>query len=308
MQLAFSRLKRPWQSATLISAHGRPLDELEQAVKAGATPIAILTDAINTPAAIARCIASLDLPITYRLWICEHLGNPDERVQQMSLLEAQQYSAAALNVVVLERDTTFPEMTDLPILGMPDAAFASFRDRPGLITKREVRVQVLAELALQPGQVIWDIGAGTGSVSIEIARLVPDARVWAVEKTMVGSHLIRQNCERFGLQNITVVTGQAPEALAPLPRPHRIFIGGSSGSVSAILHHGAEQLTPHGKIVAAFATLENLSAIVQWLQQHPHWQGDYHQIALSRSVAIGSLTRWHPLNPVTLASLKRRSA
>jgi len=303
VQLAFSRVKLPWQDATIVSAHGRSLDQLEHALKMGCTPIAILTDPVNTPAAIAQFILSLGLPVTYQLWVCENLGSADERIRVLSMAAAQEVSAAPLNVVILQPIETAPDLTNLPVLGIPDRAFVSFRDRPGLMTKREIRVQILAALALQPRQVIWDIGAGTGSVSIEAARLVPDAQVWAMEKTTAGCRLIRQNVSRFGLKNVNVYQGKAPIGLEHLPDPHRVFIGGSSGQLAAILDRCGDRLLPQGNLVVALATLENLTIVAQWLQHRPHWQAHYQQISLSRSAAVGPLTRWAPLNPVTLACL-----
>jgi precorrin-6Y C5,15-methyltransferase (decarboxylating) len=101
-----------------------------------------------------------------------------------------------LNIVILQV-VAVPIPQNLPRIGIEDGAFLGFRDRPGLITKREVRLLVLGALALQPGQVVWDLGAGTGSVSVEIARLVPDSQIFAVEKTAVGAALIQQNAARF---------------------------------------------------------------------------------------------------------------
>jgi len=303
IQLAFSRIKLPWQDATLVSAHGRSLDRLEASLKAGASPIAVLTDDVNSPGAIARFIQDLSLPNDYQLWICENLGGTDERIRQLPLAATSSIEVSPLNVVILQRRETSPLPATLPLLGIPDSVFLSFRDRPGLMTKREVRIAILGELALQPGQVIWDIGAGTGSVSIEAARLVPDGQIWAIEKTPVGCELIRQNVTRFGADAVHVVAGRAPAALIDLPAPHRIFIGGSGGLLTPILEQCAPVLRPEGRIVLAIATLEHLAEVNQWLQHQPHWRGQYQQLAVSRSASVGALTRWSPLNPVTLACL-----
>jgi len=304
VQLAFSRVKVPWQGATLISAHGRSLDHLVTAVKQGESPIAVLTDPVNTPGAIARCVQSLGLPVRYDLWVCENLGGADERVQQFALTDVPATGVSPRKGVILQTVAVPPELATLPLLGIPDAAFLSFGDRPGLMTKREVRVQILAALALQPQQVIWDIGAGTGSVSIEIARLVPTAQIWAIEKTTAGCELIRQNIQRFGTPNVTVVPGLAPAALSNLPSPDRIFIGGSQGKLAEILVTCSTRLRTQGAIVIALATLENQAELIEWHRQQPDWAIAYEQVALARSVAVGPLTRWQPLNPVVLAVLR----
>ena len=306
IQLAFSRIKLPWQEAALVSAHARSLERLTQCLKTGADPIAVLTDSTNTPGAIARLVQGLDLPTSYQLWVCENLGGPEEKVQAFALDAVQDKTFAPLNVVVLQQLTKPPLLQELPLFGIADHHFLSFRDRPGLMTKREVRVQILAELALQPGQVIWDIGAGTGSVSVEIARLVPDSQVWAIEKTAAGCQLIRQNTSRFKTSQITVVHGKAPDVLVDLPQPHRVFIGGSSGQLVEVLKQCTQHLWLGGRIVIALATLENLAAMSHWLAEHPEWQGQFHQIACSRSTAVGPYKRWTPLNPVTLLCLMRQ--
>ena len=303
VQLAFSRVKLPWQSATLISAHGRSLEPLAAAAKRGASPIAVLTDPVNTPAAIARFLQSLSLPTAYDLWVCENLGGAAEQIQHFAATAVPTGEFSPLNVVILQRGKEPPLPDPLPLLGIPDAAFLSFSDRPGLMTKREVRVQILAELALQPHQVIWDIGAGTGSVSVEIARLVPTAQVWAIEKTTAGCELIRQNARRFDTSNIHVVAGLAPAALSDLPQPDRIFIGGSQGQLTEILTICSTQLSANGVITIALATLETQAELTTWQTAHPRWQVTYQQVAVARSVAVGSLTRWQPLNPVVLATV-----
>ena len=307
IQLAFSRVKVPWQDATLISAHGRSLDRLEQCLRAGDDPIAVLTDTVNSPGAIARFIQTLGLPTAYELWVCENLGGVDERVQVVSLSAAQKTVFSPLNVVILRQLATPPALTTLPLLGISDQAFLSFRDRPGLMTKREVRILILGELALQPSQIFWDVGAGTGSVSIEVARLAPQSQIWAIEKTAAGSHLIRQNARRFAALHINIVRGKAPEALTGLPSPDRVFIGGSSGQLQGILDECTRRLLPGGRIVLALTTLENLAEITQWLNQQTQWQGHFQQVSLARSAAVGPLTRWTPLNPVTLVCLTRKT-
>ncbi|MBD1891773.1 precorrin-6y C5,15-methyltransferase (decarboxylating) subunit CbiE [Coleofasciculus sp. FACHB-SPT9] len=319
VQLAFNRIKVPWQDARVISAHGRSLDELTQALQQGIEKIAVLTDTQNTPEAIARLLLALDLPSTYEFWVCENLGGADERVRSFPCVGRQLITAlqeqdfASLNVVVLLRpsdsgsksgDAFLPNLDALPMLGVPDGSFLSFSDRPGLMTKREVRVLVLGELALQPGQIIWDIGAGTGSVSIEIARLFPTSRVYAIEKTAAGTMLIQQNCDRFQVENVISIHGSAPEALYSLPAPNRIFIGGSGGNLTEILDTCNSHLTASGRLVLALATLEHLNEALSWLSRQ---QWDYHllQVQLSRSVPVGSLTRFSPLNPVTILAANR---
>lgn len=305
VQLAFNRLGIPWQSATVVSVHGRSADHLDRALRQSKTPIALLTDGDHTPAAIAQLIVDLRLPVAYRLHVCSRLGATDEAIATCSLDEAMQREFPMPNVVVLERQATCPNLATTPLLGIADGDFYTFEDQPGLLTKQEVRVLAIALLQIRPGLTIWDVGAGTGSVSIELARLLPDARVIAIEKTAAGVALIQANCDRFGVANVTVVGGSAPAALHGLPRPDRIFIGGGGAQLAEILTVCGDRLQPGGRLVASFATLEACAIAQQTLSQW-QWPVQLTQVNIARSTTLKTrppapdATRWLPLNPVTL--------
>jgi precorrin-6Y C5,15-methyltransferase (decarboxylating) len=307
IQLAFNRLKIPWQDANLISVHGRSVDKLIELFKQGKDKIAVLTDGHNNPAAIARLFLALELPVNYSFYICENLGDVSEKVSHFSpaeitqLSNLEQHDFLALNVVILVREAQENELNldNLPLIGLPDSSFLSFSDRPSLITKKEVRLAILGELALQPKQIVWDIGAGTGSVSIEIARLCPTSQIFAIEKTSMGSSLITQNSQRFQLNNLKSINGKAPEVLCNLPDCDRIFIGGSGGNLVDILQICSQKLTVRGLIVMAFATIEYQLQAINWLSNH-NWQYRLLQLQISRSTPISNLTRLTPLNPVTI--------
>jgi precorrin-6Y C5,15-methyltransferase (decarboxylating) len=195
-------------------------------------------------------------------------------------------------------------LDNLPLIGLPDSSFLSFSDRPSLITKKEVRLAILGELALQPEQIVWDIGAGTGSVSIEIARLCPTSQIFAIEKTSMGSSLITQNSQRFQLNNLKSINGKAPEVLCNLPDCDRIFIGGSGGNLVNILQICSHKLTVRGLIVMAFATIEYQLQAINWLSNH-NWQYRLLQLQISRSTPISNLTRLTPLNSVTIITASK---
>lgn len=317
IQLAFSRLKVPWQDATLISVHGRGEALLVQAVKRGDAKIAILTDGVLTPSAIAALIASLDLPVHYQQWVCENLGDVTENVSLYSPTLAssteQAKTYAPLNVVVLLRLDQANEtsanhsLQALPLIGLPDGVFRGFPDRPTLMTKREVRLLILGAIAPLDHQVIWDIGAGTGSISVELSRLCPSAQIFAIEKTAIGASLIRTNAEKLAIAPITVIQGQAPLALQGLPTPNRVFIGGSSHQLGLILSL-LDGLSPTlEKIVLALATLEHLNEVTQWANRPDtleKWRCQLTQINISRSCPVGPFTRFSPLNPVTLVAIE----
>ena len=308
IQLAFSRIKLSWHDAKVISAHGRSLDELTQALQQGVEKIAVLTDPTRNPAAIAELLLSLDLPSRYQIWVCENLGGQDERVTEtLAPTSLVHQSFASLTIVVLQKiinDETLA-LEDLPLIGISDRDFLSFSDRPGLMTKREIRILVLAELALQPNQIIWDVGAGTGSVAIEMARLCPTAKIYAIEKTAAGVSLIQKNAQRFGIQSIQAIQGEAPTALTELPNPDRIFIGGSGGNLVGILDCCLDRLSDRGVVVLAVATLEHLTQAIAYLSRFD-WHYRLLQVQISRSIAVASLTRFTPLNPVTLITVTKR--
>ncbi|MDJ0615626.1 MAG: precorrin-6y C5,15-methyltransferase (decarboxylating) subunit CbiE [Calothrix sp. MO_192.B10] len=311
VQLAFNRMKIPWQDAQVISVHGRSLEVLIKALQQGQDKIAVLTDNVNNPQAIARLLPDLNVPSQYQFWVCENLGGEDEQVRCFSPTEIEKIenlpAFAPLNVVVLIRQEQQEglNLDTLPQFGIADNLFLSFSDRPGLMTKREVRTLVLAELSLRPRQVIWDIGAGTGSVAIEIARLCPTSQVYAIEKTAAGHSLISRNCERFQVKNVVTVMGSAPDILHGLSqRCDRVFIGGSGGNLATILHTCGERLNPQGVVVLALATMEHINTAISWFQSHA-WHYQILQVQLSRSVAVGKLTRLSPLNPVTIITASR---
>ncbi|MEB3118650.1 MAG: precorrin-6y C5,15-methyltransferase (decarboxylating) subunit CbiE [Limnothrix sp.] len=313
VQLAFARVKLPWQDAVVFSAHGRSLDGAVRLLRQGVEKLAVLTDGVSHPGAIARLVLSLRLPVRYRLWVCENLGAPEERTQswvldEAALTEISGELFANLNVVILERipNAEGIDRAALPLLGIADGDFCSFPDRPGLMTKREVRVQILAELALQPNQTVWDIGAGTGSVSIEMARLCPNSRIYAIEQTPAGISLIERNIERFQTSNLTAIKGKAPEALRPLPAPDRVFIGGSDGRLGSILDWCAPRMAVNGRMVVALATLDNQATLLDWVSHQTGWQVRWLQVSLAQAVPIGPLCRWSPLNPVILATITPR--
>lgn len=310
VQLAFNRLKVPWQDAEVISVHGRPLTPLIAVWQKGIDKIAVLTDPNNTPAAIAQLFLSLNLPIHYDFWVCENLEGPDENIQKLQPKQLCSRNFSDLNVVVmLRQDQTQQNKANQegpPVIGLPDRDFYSFADRPGLITKQEIRILALAKLQLQNHQIIWDIGSGTGSVAIEIARTVPSSQIYAIEKTELGAQLIDQNCKHFLVNNVHIAHGQAPEALHNLPAPDRIFIGGSGGQLNQILNFCETKLSSKGVIVLSIATLESFHTIGSWFNSR-NWTVEYLQIQLARSISVSSLTRFNPLNPVTLVRANKNS-
>ena len=189
------------------------------------------------------------------LHIGERLGYPEERILEGTAEELLGGNYDPLSVLLAENDAWGMDST---AYGLPDEAF----DRDEVpMTKEEVRSISLSKLALGERSVVWDVGAGTGSVSVEMAMKASAGRVWAVERGSEGCHLIRQNREKFGVWNLSPVEGAAPEALADLPAPDRVFIGGSSGNLTEIIHAALEK-NPDARICVSAIVLETLQEAV----------------------------------------------
>ena len=190
-------------------------------------------------------------------------------------------------------------------LGLFDEDFEQRRPLRGQITKREVRAVTLYSLGLRPGSTVWDIGAGTGSVSVEAGLVAHQGTVYAVERDEESLPLLRSNLERWGSGNVRVVPGEAPEALTQLPDPDAVFVGGSGGNLARILEVAAERLAPHGRIVANLAALERTQEVYKKLKILG-FQADVVMVNAARGKELpdGSL-RLESLNPVFVVTGRR---
>ncbi|MGB9887854.1 MAG: precorrin-6Y C5,15-methyltransferase (decarboxylating) subunit CbiT [Moorellales bacterium] len=187
--------------------------------------------------------------------------------------------------------------------GVPDDRF--LRGRVPM-TRLEVRVVWLALARLAPGQVVWDVGAGTGSLSIEAARLVHPGAVWAVERDPEAASLVRVNATRFGAENLRVIEGEAPEALSGLPAPDRVLVGGSGGRLPEILAFCAGGLRPGGILVASAVTWETLAALMAFFDRKSEWEVEAVCLNVARLAPLGGSRAWKPLNPVYLVQAGRK--
>jgi precorrin-6B C5,15-methyltransferase / cobalt-precorrin-6B C5,C15-methyltransferase len=246
MQIAFARLGLPWHDARFISLHGRPSGHFAARILPYAK-VCILTDKINTPAAIASELlrnVSAERSADFSLFVGEELGCAREKVTIGSLHDiAGQIFSDPNIVIILQKPRADGEM---PVFGLGEQ---DIRHSRGLITKNEVRAAVIHALRLPRQGVFWDIGAGSGSVSVEAARLSDDLQVFAIEKNAEQLDHIRWNRETFCSANIEVIAGEAPEVLAQLPDPDRVFVGGSGGNLARILAVAAGRLKAGGSIV-----------------------------------------------------------
>jgi precorrin-6Y C5,15-methyltransferase (decarboxylating) len=304
MQLAFARVGLSWEDAQFISVHGRPLDNLSGLVPTAAK-VGVFTDHENHPAHVATYLIALGWPKAAAAWVLEDLEGPTERMTRFSLEELAQRAGkdfSELNVVVAVRDAkAVPSAATAHAFGLPDDAFAQRKPDKGLITKSEVRAISLAKLRVFPGSVMWDIGAATGSVSIEAARLGA-RKVWALEKNAEDCDNVRENVARFHTPQVQVINGIAPDALAqiaPADDPDCVFIGGTAGRLEDILGACLARLHPGGSLVANFATIENIAEALAWFKASGLDWG-FLQVQVSRGKPILDLHRLDALNPITV--------
>ena len=307
LQLAFARIGRPWQDASWVSLHGREPDALAAALQKRPAALAVLTDPGRGGAEeVRRILQASGLEAAYGVWLCERLGHPQERVQRLSPGRPTPSDLDPLHLVLLIAEPLAPvaDPTAVPLFGIPDGLWLQHPDRPGLMTKREVRVQLLADLRLPMSGVLWDVGAGVGSVGLEALRLRPALQLWALEQRGGSADLIRANAVRLGVQPAAVVEGRAPEALAALPDPDRVLIGGGGRERSAVVQVVLERLRPGGVVVIPLATVEALAELRPLLEaaglkvsvaQHQSWRGS----------ALADGTRLAPLNPVLVLQGRR---
>lgn len=307
LQLAFARLGRPWQDASWVSLHGRDPEPLAAALQKRPSALAVLTDPARGGAAEVRLLLRASgLEAAYGLWLCERLGHGAERVQKLAPSDPLPPDLDPLHLVVLLAEAPSPPQDPgaLPLFGLDDGLFLQHADRPGLMTKREVRIQVLADLELPAQGVLWDIGAGVGSIGLEALRLRPALQLFALEPRGGSRALIAANAERLGVQPAGIGQGRAPAALAELPDPDRVVIGGGGQGRSAILQAVLERLRPQGVVVIPLATLEALAELRPVLEQGG-LQVRVGQLQAWRGAALADGTRLAPLNPVLVLQGKR---
>src|SRR5262249_3030171 len=226
--------------------------------------VGLFTSETLGPPQIARQLLLRGLDY-FRAYVCENLGAPDERVTQGELADIGEMEFSPLNVMILKRKPGRPDQqaaaTRFRRFGNPEDAFAQSRPKSGLITQAEVRAIALAKLDVQPGCIVWDIGAGSGSVAIEAAQLAQPGRVFAIEQDVADYHLIVANAESFGVHNLTAVHGSAPVVFEGLAEPDAIFVGGTGHEVARLLEQAYAKLRPGGRLVANVATLETLGTV-----------------------------------------------
>jgi precorrin-6Y C5,15-methyltransferase (decarboxylating) len=287
--LAAARLGWALQDVETVSLHGRAIDLIRPLLQPKRRVLALTSDG-DGPNAVAALLTSLGFGAS-KLTVLEALGGPDERIRTTTAQAFDLKDVNQLNVLALELESD-REARVLPLTsGRADDLF----EHDGQITKREVRAVTLAALDPRRGELLWDIGAGSGSISIEWMLADPAMRAVAIEANAERAARIRRNATAFGVPDLTVIEGAAPNALAGLPAPDAIFVGGG-GTDDGVMDAAVAALPSRGRLVANAVTLE-MEALL--LAQHAALGGELMRIAISRETAIGSMTGWRPAMPVT---------
>ena len=308
LQLAFSRIGRPWQDADWVSLHGRDPEILASTLQKRPAALAVLTDPNQGGAGtVQQMLRSSGLEASTDLWLCENLGHPDERVQLIAPHAALPTDLQPLLIALLiAREPAAPDPQQLPLFGLDDGLYLQHSDHPGLMTKREVRIQLLAELALPQQGVLWDLGAGTGSVGLEALRLRPGLQLLAVERRAGGAQLIQRNAQRLGVSPAAVLEADATTVLngglpSQLSQPDRVLLGGGGAQRERLLQEVLTRLRCGGVVVIPLASIEALAS-VRPLLENAGLAVRVQQLQAWRGQPLGDGTRLAPMNPTLIVT------
>jgi len=315
IQLACARLGISWQETKICSVHTRDTGEWEvyskpdhglydllQKIKQHDS-LAVFTSSENSPDRIARMMTSENQAKNFKVSVVENIHCDDEKVyKELDISDAAKMTFSSPNVVLLRRST---ERKPDIIFGINDCEYFQRKPNKGLITKREVRAVSLANMKLRSDSVVWDIGAGSGSIGLESARLCPQGHVYAIEKNKADLDIIERNRQKMGISNYSLVHGKAPQNIDQWPNPDAVFIGGSGGELEELIKRCLSQLNKYGWLVMNFVTFENLSVSLNVLKE---LDADWYvsQFQISRSQPILHMNRLAAENPVWVVSATQK--
>jgi precorrin-6B C5,15-methyltransferase / cobalt-precorrin-6B C5,C15-methyltransferase len=287
--LAAARLGWPLPDVAQVSLHGRALDRIRPHLQPGAKVLALTSDG-DGPAALAHVLTASGFGAS-KVTVLEALGGARERVRAATAAGFDLASIDPLNIVAIEVFAAADARVLARAPGLPDDLY----EHDGQLTKREIRAITLAALAPRRHELLWDIGAGAGSVAIEWMLADPSLAAIAVEARPDRAARIRRNAVAFGVPDLRVVEGTAPVALKELQPPDAIFIGGGA-SDPGVIEHALAALRPRGRIVINAVTLESEALL---LTRHAGFGGSLTRVAVARAEPVGGMLGWRPALPVT---------
>ncbi len=303
IQLAFSKLKIPWQETVYISIHGRDSTKLIEALKARPSSLAIITDSSKQSLEIIKKnLSELYLIDFYDFWLCEDIGFENENIRKLNLKESFPSDISSLNIVVLTKTKKNYSNNNLPLFGISDHIFKTFDDRPNLFTKREVRVQILADLELPKNGVIWDIGAGCGSIGLEALKLRPDLDLFCIDKRIGSKALIIENSKRLGIkpklifeENINNILNT--RNLSSFEKPNRLIIGGCNKKTKLqIINKLAKFMSIGDIVVIPIIDIQTIKELKEELEDK-NFKTNLNLIQTYKSLSIAEGIRLEPNNP-----------
>jgi len=297
LQVAASRLKIPWHDIQTVSLHGRKDIRPLLAALVRNDRVAVFTDPDFHPAKIADELIRKGID-AFDMYVFEDLGTESEKVRCFELEDAAKMTFSPLNFVIFDRAKQ-PEIS--LCLGLDDD---SYLHEKGLITKKEIRAAGLSALEIEPDNIVWDLGAGCGSVAIEASILAYDGSVLAVEKNPERIQYISQNIRRMGAYVVEVVHGEMPGCLESLPDPERVFIGGGIGEDNKVLEEAINRLKPGGRLVLHLVLMGSLTRARDYLK-NLNWPYSITQVQVSRSKSTAGDQRLEALNPVYILSVTK---
>ena len=311
IQLAFSKLKIPWQDAVNVSIHGRDSTKLVEALKARPSSLAIITDSNNKSLEIIRKnLSELNLIEFYDFWLCEEIGFENENIRKLNLKESLPTNISNLNIAVLIKTKKNFSKNNLPLFGISDHIFKTFDDRPNLLTKREVRVQILADLELPKNGVIWDIGAGCGSIGLEAIKLRPNLDLLCIDKRIGSKKLILENSKRLGVKpkyifEEDIINTLNTRHLSSFEKPNRLIIGGCDKNTKLqIINKLAQGMSIGDIIVIPIIDIQIIKELKKELEDK-NFKTNLNLIQTYKSLSIAEGMRLEPNNPIFLLKGKK---
>ena len=316
LQLAFSKLKRTWQDVSFISVHGRDHSKLVSALKSRKSDLAIITDkGTKSIELIAKNIVELNLTKFYEFWLCEELGFPNEKIRKIDLENTLPINISDLNIVILLKNEYVPKtknipLKNIPLFGLNDNSFKSFNDRPNLMTKREIRIQILADLDLPKEGVLWDIGAGSGTIGLEAIKLRPELKLFSIDKRLGTKKLIEINSERLLVKPEKIIEDDINNLLNNkidniLKKPNRVVIGGCDKKTKIhVIEILSKLIFQDLLIVVPLINLESLQEIKNIFEDNG-FKSSFVMIQILKGITISEGSRLEPNNPVFILKGKK---
>ena len=312
LQLAFSRLKKSWQDVKAVSIHGRETTELIKLLKLKEKKIAILTDPKNNNLELIRQnLKELDLENIYEFWLCEEIGSKNEKIRFISHQENLPAGISELNIVILLKKENIYSTKNLPLFGISDNTFKTFNDRPNLLTKREIRIQLLADLDLPEQGTLLDIGSGSGTIGLEALRLRPKLKLISIDKRFGSQLLVKENAKKLGVSPKKIMERDVKQFLTEdfnnsLSDSNRVIIGGCDKETKIEIIEALSKFLNKGDIIVlpiiTYEVLEKVSNCLRRLK----YETSINLIQTFKGLSISQGTRFEPNNPVFIVKAKKK--